>query len=71
MSALFDGYEPGSGYDEMFEGGAPRPHYAALHRALAQMTPERYVELQEAADLEALSNGITFTVYAEDAGTER
>jgi uncharacterized circularly permuted ATP-grasp superfamily protein len=55
----------------MFDGGAPRPHYASMLRALEQLDAERYVELHGLADLEALSNGITFTVYADNAGTER
>ena len=71
MQDLFAEYRPIPGYDEMFDGGAPRPAYEALHRALAGLDADAYVELQDAADLETLNNGITFTVYADDAGAER
>src|SRR5690348_12670760 len=75
--ALVAGYETGSFYDEMFVplpggGVAPRPHYARLTQQLAELD---IGDLRRASDLATrsfLHQGITFTVYADEAqGTER
>ncbi len=59
-------------YDEMFGAdGACRPHYRALHQRLGAMPPEELGRRQRAADLSFLHQGITFTVYGGDEGTER
>ena len=65
-------YELDEAYDEMFEGpGSPRPHYRALYRTLLELPPEDLRAIQQAADLSFLHQGITFTVYGNDEGTER
>ena len=71
MADLFADYRKIAGYDEMFDGASVRPSYEALFRAFSQLDAAQYHELQEAADLETLNNGITFTVYSDDAGAER
>lgn len=59
-------------YDEMFTAdGTLRPHYKALYDRLLTLSPEELNQRQQAADLAFLSQGITFTVYGNDAGTER
>ena len=68
----FRNYQLDSAYDEMFEGpGVPRPHYQALFQTLLGLPPEEMRKSQQAADLSFLHQGITFTVYGNDEGTER
>jgi len=69
---LFERYEVGEFYDEMFAApGVPRPHYAKLFQTLADMAPEQFDERRKIADLSFLLQGITFTVYSDGAGAER
>jgi uncharacterized circularly permuted ATP-grasp superfamily protein len=71
-AALFESYEPGAFYDEMFSvPGAPRPHYARIFQRLAAMAPAQFEERRQLADLSFLMQGITFTVYSDGRGTER
>jgi uncharacterized circularly permuted ATP-grasp superfamily protein len=59
-------------YDEMFEaGGVCRSQYQALYQRLAVMPSEELRRRQQAADLSFLHQGVTFTVYGQDEGTER
>lgn len=72
MGGLFSRYDPHSAYDEMFEAvGRPRPHYHALLEELASVTPEELLRRQLDADRAFLTQGITFTVYGDEQGTER
>jgi uncharacterized circularly permuted ATP-grasp superfamily protein len=69
---LFNGYDPGSFYDEMVApGGQPRPSSAPMYEKLANMPLEIYEERRKLADLSYLVQGITFTVYSDGRGTER
>src|SRR4029453_9059638 len=69
---LADGYAVDGFFDEMFEpSGEVRPHYRALFARLSDMTAETFEERRRQADASFLYQGITFTVYAEDAGIER
>ena len=69
---LFEGYDTGGFYDEMFAApGEPRPHYAKLFQKLAAMAPAQFEERRKLADLSFLMQGITFTVYSDGRGTER
>src|SRR5467141_3359177 len=68
----FRNYQIDLAYDEMFEApGVPRPHYQALFQTLLELPPEEMRKSQQAADLSFLHQGITFTVYGNDEGTER
>jgi uncharacterized circularly permuted ATP-grasp superfamily protein len=68
----FLNYEFDGAYDEMFAApGRPRSHYQALFRTLLQLPAEELKKSQQAADLSFLHQGITFTVYGNDQGTER
>src|SRR5712664_2959224 len=68
----FTNYQLDAAYDEMFEpSGQPRASYQGLHHRLAEMPPEELRRRQQAADLSFLNQGITFTVYGREEGTER
>jgi uncharacterized circularly permuted ATP-grasp superfamily protein len=68
----FTHYEISAAYDEMFyAAGTPRAPYGALHTRLLEMLPEELHRRQQAADLSFLHQGVTFTVYGNDEGTER
>jgi uncharacterized circularly permuted ATP-grasp superfamily protein len=68
----FDRYELDDAYDEMADSsGAVRPHYQHLYQALLGLPPEELRRRQQVADLSFLHQGITFTVYGRDEGTER
>src|SRR6266850_1594764 len=68
----FTNYQLDAAYDEMFEpSGQPRASYQGLHQRLAEMPPEELRRRQQAADLSFLHQGVTFTVYGREEGTER
>ena len=58
--------------DEMFEpGGAPRATYAALAKTLAGLEAEEIETHVASINTALLQRGVTFTVYADESGTER
>jgi hypothetical protein len=68
----FRNYQFDAAYDEMFSApGTPRAHYKALFQTLLELPAEQLRKTQQAADLSFLHQGITFTVYGNDEGTER
>jgi uncharacterized circularly permuted ATP-grasp superfamily protein len=70
--ASFEQYALGDAYDEMFEAaGVPRAHYAALYKRLLQLPRSDLEQRSQAAELSFLNQGITFTVYGNEQGTER
>lgn len=72
LNPLFSHYQLDSSYDEMFTAeGMPRPQYRALMERLIELSPDELRRRQQAADLAFLNQGITFTVYGGDEGTER
>ena len=71
-AGLFAGYEQLAGPDEMFDGDrSVRPSYRHLHEEVSAWDAEEYPARQARADLALLHAGITFTVYADEQGTER
>ena len=69
---LFRDYALSAAYDEMFGPGLrPRPHYQALFRRLAGMTPEEFRRRKAMTDLSMLQDGVGFTVYRQEEGIER
>jgi uncharacterized circularly permuted ATP-grasp superfamily protein len=59
-------------FDEMFgRDGVPRPHYDELYDRLLHYRLEELHYRQQASDLNFLNQGITFTVYGDEQGTER
>lgn len=71
-SPLFAHYALAQAYDESFdENGRIRPHYQHLYQRLCELPEDELERRQSAADLSFLQQGITFTVYSGDEGTER
>ncbi|MBL8131930.1 MAG: circularly permuted type 2 ATP-grasp protein [Anaerolineae bacterium] len=59
-------------YDEMFlPDHTPRAHYRGMVERLISYKPGELEYRQSASDLTFLNQGITFTVYGDDQGTER
>jgi uncharacterized circularly permuted ATP-grasp superfamily protein len=68
----FENYWLDDAYDEMFEAAdLPRAHYRALHRTLLDLPLAEMRRRKQAADISFLHQGITFTVYGREEGTER
>jgi uncharacterized circularly permuted ATP-grasp superfamily protein len=59
-------------FDEMFAAaGGIRPHYAELLKVLSGLPREELQRRKHSADVSFLMQGITFTVYGREEGTER
>ena len=72
LKTRFQNYWLNGSYDEMFEAeGLPRPHYRALYEMLLSLPVEEMRRRKQAADVSFLHQGITFTVYGREEGTER
>src|SRR6201993_2217077 len=72
MGNFFEGYMPESFFDEMFDSsGNVRPHYQRLLSRYGGMSFEEFEKKRAAADHAFLSQGVTFTVYSDQEGTER
>ncbi len=68
----FSGYLINQAYDEMFDtDGKPRAAYRKLYHRLLEMPLDTLQQRQQAANMAFLNQGITFTVYGNDEGTER
>ena len=72
MGQLFTNYEPGDFCDEMFAApGEVRPHYRALLERFREMGDGEIDRKQLLASQTFLNQGVTFTVYSDNQGTER
>lgn len=72
MSGLFTDYEVGDFFDEMFSApGQVRPQYEILLKRFQEMEKAEFDRKRALADKSYLDQGITFTVYSGDEGTER
>lgn len=69
--SLFNRYSEDGFFDEAFREGTPRSHYAGLVSRLASLSPEEFRARCELADLTLVNQGITFTVYGNEQGTEK
>jgi uncharacterized circularly permuted ATP-grasp superfamily protein len=68
----FAHYQLDAAYDEMFAAdGTPRPHYDRLYKRLLELPSDELRRREQAAELSFLNQGITFTVYGREEGTER
>jgi uncharacterized circularly permuted ATP-grasp superfamily protein len=68
---LVEGYAV-NGFDEMFAAPAEvRPHYRALHDALVGFPDDEIDRRRRSADIAFMNQGVTFTVYGDEAGVER
>ena len=72
LPAPFHEYDLDQAFDEMVDApGTVRPHYRHLYQALLDLPAEELRRRQQVADLSFLHQGITFTVYGREEGTER
>jgi uncharacterized circularly permuted ATP-grasp superfamily protein len=72
LERLFGDYTLDDAFDEMRErDGGVRTHYRALAELLVRLPAEELRRRKQSADLSFLTQGITFTVYGRDEGTER
>jgi len=72
LGMLFSDYLLDGAFDEMrTPDGGVRPEYKALVETLARLPQEELLRRKQSADLSFLTQGITFTVYGRDEGTER
>lgn len=69
---MFKTYSTGAFFDEMFtRHGKPKTHYQKFFDVLQKFSKEELREKHETAQLSFLRQGITFTVYNNNVGTER
>jgi uncharacterized circularly permuted ATP-grasp superfamily protein len=72
LESLFGDYPLDHAFDEMREpSGNLRPQYRALAETIASLPEDELQQRKQSADLSFLTQGITFTVYGRDEGTER
>ncbi|MEY2496681.1 MAG: hypothetical protein QOD12_237 [Verrucomicrobiota bacterium] len=72
MRDFFSGYDVGDFFDEMFAApGVVRPHYSKLFQRFKEMERSEFERKRELAASTFLTQGVTFTVYNDDQGTER
>ncbi len=65
-------YEFDGAYDEMYSSvDHPRRQYRPLHNLLLNLGPDELRRSKHEADQSFFNQGITFTVYGNDKGTER
>ena len=69
---LLDGYEPARGFDEAFESdGSARGVYRRIVERFGELDAGEAQRLERLVADEFRRQGITFTVYSEEEGTER
>src|SRR5690348_4003969 len=72
MPEPFAEYQLGAAYDEMFRAnGRPRRHYRGLFSRLLSLPADELRRFKQEADVSFFNQGITFTVYGRNEGTER
>lgn len=72
LPPLFRRYLLDHTFDEMFDAQRqPRAPYQALYDRLTSLTADELDRRQQAANLSFLNQGITFTVYGHEEGTEK
>ena len=72
MGDFFSDYQVGDFFDEMFSApGEVRPHYSKLFARFKEMEREEFERKRALAASTFLTQGVTFTVYNDDQGTER
>ncbi|MDA0265770.1 MAG: circularly permuted type 2 ATP-grasp protein [Cyanobacteria bacterium] len=69
---LFDAYEPGDFFDELFlNKRQPRPESALLIERINTLSLEDLKQRQQVAQNTLFKLGVTFNVYSDSEGTER
>ena len=72
-SLLLDGYRPPDGtYDELVDAeGRPREHGAIAASLLEGLSAEAFARCQALAELALSQQGVTFSVYSDNRGSEK
>ena len=69
---MFDEYKTDQFFDEVFSAqGVQRPHYGMVLDSIGGLNPSDFGQRQRTADNAFLRQGVTFTVYGDEQGTER
>ena len=68
---MFKTYDTTIFYDEMLQDELPKKHYIPFYEQLQKFTTEQLQQKHQAAHSSFLRQGITFTVYGAEGGTER
>jgi uncharacterized circularly permuted ATP-grasp superfamily protein len=69
---MFSQYEMDGLFDEMFErSGVPRAHYRAIHEQVVRLGKDEFAKRVRMSDVTFRNQGITFTVYSDQAGVEK
>jgi len=69
---MFENYVVDTDYDEMMQSrDVPRDVYSRLHRTLSAFADSELVTRYRMAQSDFLRQGVTFTVYHDERGTER
>jgi uncharacterized circularly permuted ATP-grasp superfamily protein len=73
QSSLLDDYRPLDGtYDEMVDvEGRPRAHAHAAVALLSRIGPDDFARSQTLAELALVQQGVTFSVYSDQRGSEK
>ena len=71
-SGLLDRYQPGGAFDEAFDAdGSVRATYSRIVERFRELDVKEVKRLERLVADEFRRQGITFTVYSEEEGTER
>ncbi|MDP4610749.1 MAG: circularly permuted type 2 ATP-grasp protein [Opitutales bacterium] len=70
---MFQNYQKEAFFDEMFgnDSNTSLPHYQLLENRFTRLQQKELIEKQRLVNHGFLEQGITFTVYGDDKGTER
>ena len=72
MGSLFDAYDHGGLFDEVFAAdGTVRPHYAGVVGRLDGFAPQEFHRREEIRDRIFRTQGVTFTLADDEDGLER
>ncbi|MBC8003599.1 MAG: circularly permuted type 2 ATP-grasp protein, partial [Opitutaceae bacterium] len=72
MKSGFNNYELDGFFDEVFaQDRSVRPHYRKLIKRFGSLSSDDLEMRRQMADVSFLNQGITFTVYSDNQGTER
>mgnify|MGYP006174640573 CR=1 FL=1 len=71
LEQLIGSYTTGRSWDEMLEGKVIRVPYQALMTSMGQMPLDELLRKEQYASELFMNQGITFTVYSDNAGIER
>ncbi len=69
---LAQSYRPADLFDELMDAnGCVRPYYQPVAERFSRMSPEELEQKVKSLELLFLKQGVTFTVYGDERGTER